>query len=227
MDLHENGFVPLEFSRLPEDDAIERSATFLELMQHRRSVRSFSNDPVPFEVIQNAIATAGTAPSGANQQPWRFVVVSDPDVKHQIRLAAEAEEQESYTTRMSTEWLEAVAPLGTDWNKPHLTDAPYIIVVFRLDYGIRNLPGGGQQRVEHYYAGESVGIAVGLLIAALHNAGLATLTHTPSPMKFLNTILKRPANERPFVILPVGYPEPGATVPRLTRKSLDEIMQVV
>lgn len=224
---HGNGFMPLDFSRIPVEDSIQRSARMLELMRRRRTVREFSSDPVPLEIIQNAIATAGTAPSGANQQPWRFVVVQDPDVKQKIREAAEEEERESYTHRMSAEWLEALAPLGTDWHKPHLTEAPYIIVAFRLDYGVKPLPGGGQQRVKHYYPGESMGIAVGMLITALHNAGLATLTHTPSPMKFLNEILHRPSNERPFVVLPVGYPAEGCTVPVITKKPIDEIMEVV
>lgn len=219
--------MPLEFERIPVEDSIRRSAVILNLLRKRRTVRSFSQDPVPFEVIQNAIAAAGTAPSGANQQPWRFVVVQDPGVKQKIRDAAEEEERESYEHRMSADWLEALAPLGTDWQKPHLTEAPYIIVVFRLDYGVKLLPSGAQQRVKHYYPGESVGIAVGMLIAALHAAGLATLTHTPSPMKFLNEILKRPGNERPFVILPVGYPSAGCEVPVITKKPLDEIMIVV
>lgn len=227
MSRHGNGFMPLEFERIPVEDSIRRSAVILNLLRKRRTVRSFSQDPVPFEVIQNAIAAAGTAPSGANQQPWRFVVVQDPGVKQKIRDAAEEEERESYEHRMSADWLEALAPLGTDWQKPHLTEAPYIIVVFRLDYGVKQLPSGAQQRVKHYYPGESVGIAVGMLIAALHAAGLATLTHTPSPMKFLNEILKRPGNERPFVILPVGYPSAGCEVPVITKKPLDEIMIVV
>ena len=227
MSHHGNGFMPLEYTRMPAEESIHRSAAFRDMLRKRRTVRAFSSDPVPIEIIQNAIATAGTAPSGANQQPWRFVVVQDPDVKQQIRAAAEEEERESYEHRMSVEWLEALAPLGTDWQKPHLTEAPYIIVAFRLDYGVKQLPNGAQQRVKHYYPGESMGIAVGFLIAALHTAGLATLTHTPSPMKFLNEILHRPGNERPFVVLPVGYPARDCTVPVITKKSLDEIMVVV
>jgi iodotyrosine deiodinase len=227
MSHHGNGFMPLEFARLPVEDSIERSRQFRDMMRRRRTVRTFSSEPVPIEIIENAIATAGTAPSGANQQPWRFVVVQDAQVKQKIREAAEAEERESYEHRMSAEWLEALAPLGTDWNKPHLTEAPYIIVAFRLDYGIREFPNGAQQRIKHYYPGESMGIAVGMLITALHNAGLATLTHTPSPMKFLNEILKRPANERPFVVLPVGYPASDCQVPVITKKSIDEIMEIV
>jgi iodotyrosine deiodinase len=227
MSHHGNGFVPLDFERISVEESMHRSAAFRDLMKKRRTVRSFSTEPVPLKIIENAIATAGTAPSGANQQPWRFVVVQDPEIKQRIREAAEAEERESYTHRMSAEWLEALAPLGTDWNKPHLTEAPYIIVAFRLDYGIKSLPNGAQQRVKHYYPGESMGIAVGFLIAALHNAGLTTLTHTPSPMKFLNEILKRPGNERPFVLLPVGYPAPDCTVPEITKKPIEEIMQVI
>ena len=227
MNHHVNGFMPLEFARLPVEESIERSAAFRAMMRTRRTVRSFSTEPIPIEILHNAIATAGSAPSGANQQPWHFVVVQDPDVKRRIREAAEEEERESYTQRMSAEWLAALAPLGTDWQKPQLTDAPYIIVAFWLEFGIKHLPNGAQQRVQHYYPCESLGIAVGMLISALHNAGLATLTHTPSPMKFLNEILNRPANERPFVILPVGYPAQDCTVPVLNRKPLDEIMTIV
>jgi len=182
---------------------------------------------VPFELIEKAIATAATAPSGANQQPWTFVVVTDTNIKHQIRVAAEAEEKESYEHRMSDEWLEALAPLGTDWHKPHLEEAPYLIVVFRQAYGIRIDPQTGEQiKVKHYYSEESVGIAVGLLLCSLHLAGLATLTHTPSPMGFLNQILTRPPNERPYVVIPVGYPAPDAKVPDIAKKPLDEIMIV-
>lgn len=219
--------MPLDFARMSSEESIARSQAFLELMKRRRTVRVFSSEPVPIEIIKNAIATAGTAPSGANQQPWRFVVVQDAETKQKIRDAAEEEERESYQHRMSAEWLEALAPLGTDWNKPHLTEAPYIIVAFRLDFGIRQFPNGAQQRVKHYYPGESMGIAVGMLIAALHNAGLATLTHTPSPMKFLNEVLNRPSNERPFVVVPVGYPAADCSVPVITKKPLDDIMQII
>lgn len=216
---------PLKFERLSEVEQLARSQQFLEQMRPRRTVREFSRESVPFELIANAIATAGTAPSGANQQPWTFVVVSDPAVKHTIRVAAEAEEKESYEQRMSQEWLEALAPLGTDWHKPFLDDAPYLIVIFAQSYGVKIDANTGEERkFKHYYATESVGIAVGFLIASLHLAGLVTLTHTPSPMGFLNEILDRPLNERPFVLLPVGYPAEGAQVPRLTKKALDEIM---
>lgn len=213
-------FVPLRFSRLPEDEQLARSRAFLERMRGRRTVREFSPEPVPDELIENAIATAGTAPSGAHQQPWTFVVVSDPGVKARIRAAAEEEERRSYESRMPDEWLEALRRLGTDWRKPHIEDAPCLIVVFEQAYGYR--PDG--TKIKHYYVRESVGIAVGLLLASLHEAGLATLTHTPSPMGFLREILGRPENERPYVLVPVGYPAPGCTVPDLERKAPDEIL---
>jgi iodotyrosine deiodinase len=217
--------VRLNFERAAPDDQRARSAEFLAQMRTRRTVRDFSTDPVPYELIENAIAAAATAPSGANQQPWTFVVISDPALKQQIRAAAEAEEKESYEHRMSDEWLEALAPLGTDWHKPHLEDAPYVIVVFRQSYGIRTDPATGEVvKIKHYYSEESVGIAVGLLLASLHLAGLATLTHTPSPMGFLSEILQRPPNERAFVVIPVGYPAPDATVPSITKKPLDEVL---
>jgi iodotyrosine deiodinase len=227
MSHHAGGFSPLDFKRRDETESIERSKEFLELMRRRRTVREFSPEPVPMEIIENAIRTAGTGPSGANQQPWRYVVVQDPEIKRKIREAAEAEEKESYEHRMSQEWLDALEPLGTDWHKPHLTEAPYIIICFRLDYGLETDEEGNEVRVKHYYPGESMGISVGMLITALHNAGLATLTHTPSPMKFLNEVLDRPRNERPFVVLPVGYPAEHCTVPNITKKPLDEIMLVV
>ncbi|RMG89850.1 MAG: nitroreductase family protein [Chloroflexi bacterium] len=221
-------FIPLNFERMSVQTQLDRSRTFLEHMRRRRTVRHFSTESVPFELIQNAIATAGSAPSGANQQPWTFVVVSDPKIKRQIRIAAEAEEKESYERRMSDEWLEALAPLGTDWHKPHLEEAPYLIVVFRQSYGLKIDPKTGEKiRIKHYYSEESVGIAVGFLLASLHHAGLATLTHTPSPMGFLREILGRPENERPFVLIPVGYPAADAQVPEIQKKSLDEIMVVI
>jgi len=212
--------VPLEFVHRSPDEMLERSRAFRDMLRQRRSIRDFSTEPVPFEIIANAIAAAGTAPSGANQQPWTFVVVSDPVIKQWMREAAETEERESYEHRMTPEWLEALAPLGTDWHKPHLTDAPYVIVVFEQVYGLK--PDGSQRK--HYYARESVGIAVGMLLASLHQAGLSTLTHTPSPMGFLREILGRPANERPFVVIPVGLPAEGCTVPDITKKPLDQIM---
>jgi iodotyrosine deiodinase len=211
--------IPLEFERLTPSEQLARSQEFLERMATRRSVRHFSREPVPFELVENAIATAGTGPSGANQQPWTFVVVSDPAVKRQIRLAAEAEEREAYEHRMTEEWLRALEPLGTDWRKPHIEDAPFVIVVFEQAYGLDQ-----ERRWKHYYAKESVGIAVGLLLASLHLAGLATLTHTPSPMGFLASLLGRPRNERAFCLIPVGYPAEDASVPKLEKKRLDEIL---
>ncbi len=227
MGVHGEGFMPLLFERIPDEESINRSAAFAEQLRRRRSVRSFSSDPVPLEAIENAIRAAGTSPSGANQQPWRYVVVQDPETKRRIREAAEAEERESYEHRMSQEWLDALAPLGTNWQKPYLEIVPYIIVCFRLDYAVETQPDGSEVRIKHYYPGESMGISVGFLIAALHDAGLATLTHTPSPMGFLNTVLGRPKNERPFVVLPVGYPSDDCQVPIITKKPLDEIMIVV
>lgn len=186
-------------------------------------MRHFAPDPVPRELIENAIRTAGTAPSGANQQPWTFVVVSDPAVKARIRAAAEREEELLYTQRASEEYLEAIEPIGTDWMKPHITDAPDLIVVFEQAWSVDS--SGEKKR--HYYVRESVGIAVGFLLAALHNAGLATLTHAPSPMGFLKEILDRPEGERPFLLIPVGYPAPDAEVPALAKKSLAEICEFV
>jgi iodotyrosine deiodinase len=217
--------VPLEFTRLDADEALRRSEEFLELMRTRRSVRHFSTEPVPYELIENALRTAGSAPSGANQQPWTFVVVSDPAVKELIREAAEREEELLYKKRASEEWLEALEPIGTDWIKPHITGAPYLIVVFEQAWS-RDENG---EKHKHYYVRESVGIAVGFLLASLHAAGLATLTHSPSPMGFLTRILGRPENERPFILIPVGYPADDAQVPdiALRKKLLEEISEMV
>ena len=190
-------------------------------------MRDFSSEPVPFDLLEAAIAAAATAPSGANRQPWRFVVVRDPNVKRRIREAAEGEERDFYQRRAPAEWLEALAPLGTDWRKPFLEAAPYLIVVFRLDYEPARLADGTEQQLKNYYVHESVGIAVGILLAALHTAGLATLTHTPSPMGFLAQILGCPRNERPYLLIPVGYPAPGAQVPDIRRKSLEEVREIV
>lgn len=218
---------PLDFEYLDEDEQNTRSRQFLAWMQTRRTVRDFATKEVPFELIENAIRTAATAPSGANQQPWTFAVVRDPELKRKIREAAEAEEKESYQRRMSDEWLAALSHLGTDWQKPHLEHAPYLIVVFSQPYALDVDPQTGETRkIKHYYSVESVGIAVGMLLASLHLAGLATLTHTPSPMKFLSDILDRPPNERAYVVIPVGYPTTDAQVPVITKKSLDEIMIV-
>ncbi len=196
-----------------------RAAGFRANMQLRRTLREFSKRPVPQVLIEECIRAAGTAPSGANMQPWHFAVVSDASIKQQIRIAAEQEEREFYEHKAPQEWLNALAPLGTDEHKPFLEAAPYLIVVFAQSYGL--LPDG--RKVKHYYAQESVGIATGILITALHLAGLVSLTHTPSPMGFLNQILGRPAQERPFLILVVGYPADEATVPALTKKPLEEI----
>lgn len=185
----------------------------------RRSVRHFSTDPVPREAIEHAILIAGTAPSGAHRQPWHFVVISDPGTKETVRAAAEAEERDFYGRRAPKEWLEALEPLGTDFVKAHITEAPWLIVVFRRDYDV--LEDGS--RLKNYYMTESVGIAVGFLVSALHRAGLATLTHTPAPMTFLREVCGRPANEKPFVLMPVGYPATGCEVPDLRRKKLAEI----
>ena len=210
---------PLGFTRLSEEEALERSREFLARISDRRSVRHFSADPVPHELIENAIRAAGTAPSGANQQPWTFVVVSDPELKTRIRKAAEHEEELLYTQRASDEYLEAIEPIGTDAHKPHVTDAPYLIVVFEQAW---SRDENGEKR-KNYYVRESVGIAVGFMLLALHNAGLATLTHAPSPMGFLKDILERPENERPFLLIPVGYPADDAEVPQLEKKPLGDI----
>lgn len=205
---------------VPQDEAVERGRTVFAEMDRRRSVRAFAPDLVSREAIELAIRAASTAPSGAHQQPWTFVAVSDPEIKHRIRLAAEEEERESYEGgRMPPEWLDALEPIGTDWHKDFLDVVPWIVVLFEQVTG--TFPDGRPKK--HYYARESVGIACGMFIAAIHRMGLATLTHTPSPMSFLSEILDRPKNERPFVLLPVGYPAPDAEVPDLTRKSLDEV----
>jgi iodotyrosine deiodinase len=213
-------FVPLpSYREYPADEMKRRAAEFYADMSRRRTVRDFSNRNVSLDIIENCLRTAGTAPSGANQQPWHFVVVGDAVMKRRIRIAAEEEEREFYSRRAPQEWLDALAPLGTDDRKPFLETAPYLIAIFTRTHG--RLEDG--RSVKHYYAQESVGIATGLLIAALHHTGLATLTHTPSPMGFLNELLGRPAHERPFLLLVVGYPAADAKVPRIARKGLDEI----
>jgi nitroreductase len=220
-------FTPLVFERVPAEESRARVRAFLEAMKRRRSVRDFSPEPVPLDVVDAAIEAAGTAPSGANRQPWRFVLVRDLEVKRKIREAAEAEEREFYERRAPAEWLEALAPLGTDWRKPFLETAPCLIVVFRLDYEPALLADGTEHHTKNYYVQESVGIAVGILLAALHIAGLATLTHTPSPMSFLTQILGRPRHERPYLLIPVGYPAPGCSVPDIRKKGLEEIRQII
>ncbi len=217
------GFIPLRFEK-PQPGLGERKLRQLSaLLGRRRSVRDFSPQAVPLSLVQDCIRIAGTAPSGANMQPWRFVVVSDPEIKHQIRLAAEHEERENYERRFPKKWLEDLSPFGTDWHKEFLEIVPHLIVVFRIDYGLNDATRERVFKKKHYYVMESVGIATGILLAALHTAGLATLTHTPSPMGFLREILGRPQNETPFVLLPVGYPADGARVPALRKKTLDEI----
>ena len=212
--------IPLaDYREYPVDEMRERVNTLYKKLSRRRTVRDFSDRPVPIDIIETAIKTAGTAPSGANLQPWHFVVVTGAKTKRKIREAAEAEEREFYEHRASPEWLAALEPLGTDSDKPFLETAPYLIAVFLQKYG--HLEDG--RKVKHYYPVESTGLATGMLITALHEAGLATLTHTPSPMKFLNEILERPTSERPFLLLVVGYPEEGAVVPDIDRKSLDAI----
>jgi nitroreductase len=214
-------FIPHpSWQEIPADEMRRRSSEFYATMSRRRTVREFSNRPVPQELIENALRAAGTAPSGANLQPWHFSVVTNAETKKQIRRAAEVEEREFYEHRASPEWLAALEPLGTDPNKPFLETAPCLIAVFLQKFG--KLPDG--RKVKHYYPIESTGLATGILITALHMAGLACLTHTPSPMKFLNEILDRPVGDRPFLLLVTGYPAEDATVPDINRKSLDEFV---
>lgn len=213
-------FDPLTtYSEYSEEEMHTRSRAFAALMQRRRTVRQFSDRPVPRAVIDACLAAAGTAPSGANLQPWHFVVVTEPSLKRAIRAAAEAEERRFYATAPA-EWLAALAPLGTDADKPYLEMAPYLIAIFAQRYGVT--PDGA--RITHYYVQESVGIATGIRITALHHAGLVTLTHTPSPMGFLNRLLDRPTTERPILLLVAGYPAADATVPRITRKPFEEVV---
>jgi nitroreductase len=212
--------IPLNFERLPGDEMIARGQSFRELMARRRSVREFSPDPVPRELIETAIAVANTAPSGANRQPWHFAAISDPAVKAEIRRGAEAEEREFYEGgRATEEWLKALAPLGTDWQKPFLEIAPWLVVVFKQ---IHALDADGS-KLTNYYVNESVGIACGLFIAAIQRMGLATLTHTPQPMRFLTGILGRPDNERPYILFPVGYPDPDCKVPEISKKTAADV----
>jgi nitroreductase len=209
----------LDFTELDDAEMRARAQSFYDLMRRRRTVRDYSKRPVPREIIETAVQTASLAPSGANQQPWTFVCISDPTVKARIRVAAEEEEKTFYAGRAGEEWLGALAHLGTDWEKPFLETAPWLIAIFGRRYGA----GENGSKVKHYYVPESVGIASGFLITALHNAGLATLTHTPSPMGFLNEICGRPDSEKAYILLVVGYPAEGCVVPRITKKSLDEV----
>jgi iodotyrosine deiodinase len=208
---------PLAFVRRGEDEMRARALALREDLARRRSVRAFSAEPIPMDVLEACVATAASAPSGAHKQPWTFVVVTDPATKREIRAAAEAEERAFYGGRAPERWLEDLAPLATDADKPFLEHAPALVVVFAQKHG-------ADPEDRHYYVQESVGIACGFLLAALHHAGLATLTHTPSPMGFLRTILRRPEHERPFLLIPVGYPAPGCQVPDLTRKPLGEVL---
>ena len=221
--MNEPAFTPLAFEALPAEESLARAKAFADHLRTRRTVRDFSDEPVLREVIEVAIAAAGTAPSGANQQPWTFVAISDPAIKAKIRAAAEAEEKAFYEGRAGEEWLEALAHLGTNWEKPFLETAPWLIAIFQQRFGLD--PQG--RRIKHYYAPESVGIATGFLIAALHQAGLATLTHTPSPMGFLNDICGRPDNEKAVILLVVGKPAPNCRVPAITKKPFTEIARFI
>lgn len=217
--IEEHPYISYSKPILSDEEIIKRSASFYESMDGRRSVREFSDAPVPREVIENIIKTASTAPSGAHKQPWTFCVIENPEVKKQIRIAAEEEELESYESRMSSEWLDDLKPLGTDWQKPFLEIAPYLIIVFRRIYEF----GPEGKKKNNYYVQESVGLACGFLLAAIHNAGLVSLTHTPSPMNFISKILNRPENEKPFLLIPVGYPAAECWVPDIKRKELEDI----
>jgi nitroreductase len=212
-------FTPFAYSPLSVEEQLKRARDFFEFCNRRRSIREFSSRPVPRELLEVILKTAGTAPSGANKQPWRFVVVRDPALKREIRVAAEAEEKESYEHRMPQEWLDDLAMLGTDWHKEFLEIAPALIVLFSINYTM-----DGDRIRKNYYVKESVGIAAGFLLAAIHNAGLVALTHTPSPMDFLQRILNRPENEKPFLLIPVGYPKEGTKVPDIKRKQLEEFV---
>jgi iodotyrosine deiodinase len=216
-----NGHPHIQYQRpyYSAEELKHNSKTFFQQMDQRRTVREFDTRPIPIEVMENIVLTAGTAPSGAHKQPWTFCLISDPSIKSKIREAAEEEEKISYSHRMPEDWKKDLLPLGTDWEKPFLEDAPYLIVVFKQTFGLQN-----GEKIQHYYVQESVGIACGFLIAAIHQAGLVTVTHTPSPMNFLTKILERPENEKPFLLLPVGYPKEETFVPDIQRKTLNEIL---
>lgn len=211
----------LDFQRFPEEQMRARAESFYADLVRRRSVRHFSTDPIPLDVVERCILTAGTAPSGAHKQPWTFALITDPERKRAVREAAEEEELENYSGRMNPAWLKDLAPLGTDDQKPFLEDAPALIVLFRQAWGEDEQSG---DHLQHYYTQESVGIAAGMLLAALHHAGFATLTHTPSPMGFLAKLLDRPTPEKAFLLIPVGYPAEACRVPELERKALDQIL---
>ena len=215
-------FQKLQFNLLPKTKMLNNSKSFLTNIGSRRSVREFSDEAVPIEIITNAVKAAASAPSGANKQPWHFVVVNDPLIKKEIRMAAEKEEKAFYSYRASGEWLKDLEPFETNWSKPFLEIAPSLIVVFKKVYDVRK-----KQSKKNYYVNESVGIASGILLAALHHSGLATLTHTPAPMGFLEGILKRPRNEKAFLLIPVGFPSKDAEVPKLTKKSFNEVCDIL
>ncbi len=215
-------FQKLDFNTYIESEMLNQSRLFLDQMKKRRTVRDFSDKPVPFEVVKNAIRVAASAPSGANKQPWHFTIVQDPAMKKKIRIASEKEEKEFYTHRAPDQWLADLNQFGTDWRKPFLETAPYLIVVFKKNYDL-----SGDRKRKNYYVNESVGIASGFLLTALHHAGLATLTHTPSPMGFLGKILKRPVNEKAVLLVPTGYPASNAKVPRLTKKSFNTVCSII
>ena len=217
------GFEKLRFHKLTNNEMFKKSKEFLQTMERRRTVRDFSNNDLPVEIIKNCIKTAITAPSGANKQPWHFVIIKDPKIKSKIRKAAEKEEKEFYSHRATKEWLEDLNQFGTNWKKEFIDVAPYIIVVFKKKYDVNE---AGEQK-KNYYVNESVGIASGLLLTALHNAGLATLTHTPSPMGFLSKILNRAKNETPYLLIPVGYPDFDAKVPIISKKTFNEVCNTV
>ena len=212
-------FIVYDFSEVSASETASRAASFREMMDKRRSIRHYADRHVPKSVIEDIIMTASTAPSGAHKQPWTFCAVSDPEMKHKIRVAAEKEEFDSYNGRMTDEWLKDLEPLGTDWHKPFLETVPWLIIVFKKAYEIVD-----GKKAKNYYVNESVGLAAGMLITAIHNAGLVTLTHTPSPMNFLQKVLGRPENERPFLLIPVGYPIEGAEVPDIHRKQADDVI---
>ena len=216
------GFLKLVHQRYSDEESKLRAEEFYKLMSCRRSVRFFSDEKFDRRLLELAVMTASSAPSGANKQPWKYVIVESPEVKREIRIAAEKEEKENYERRMPKSWLDDLKAFGTDWHKDFLEIAPYIVVVFKIDY----LNEDGSMK-KHYYVNESVGISVGMFIAALQNMGLVTLTHTPSPMNFLSRILKRPTNERAFLLLPVGYPAPEAVVPDIERKGPEEVMEII
>ena len=210
------------YPKYSDNKMINISEMFFDKMNKRRSVRTFSSKSIPIEVIKNAVKTASTAPSGANKQPWHFVLVKNPKIKKEIRIAAEKEEKEFYSSKAPDEWLKALEPFDTNEEKPFLEIAPYLIVVFEKKYEI----GENGEKIKNYYTKESVGLASGILLTALHNVGVATLTHTPSPMKFLSKILNRPKNETPFLLVVVGYPEEGTVVPNISRKKIDEVLSI-